>query len=165
MLFTALPLSLQHAVSPCKYYIGHKTYGFLIFILEIWFQMEYFHIVPYLDHALVFIGLTTLLLAHYIWLFRAVVWGLWGVVAPEERILLSGASALGRERAGLSCIGPVSQLTVRPVSPPPCTVHVTMSPPPYIVRVTMSCQICGVLSDAQKFPVGCTVHVTVSNLS
>ena len=64
--------------------------------------------------------------------------------------------------------GPVSdrfQTSVRPV-PDQCLLphaqsrsHVTVSPPPSTVHVIMSCQICGVMSDAQCH-FGCTGALT-----
>ena len=58
---------------------------------------------------------------------------------------VTAAGSLGRELAY------PHQTGFRPVSPPPCTVHVTVSTPPmHSPCHHVACQICGVMSDAQK---------------
>ena len=83
------------------------------------------------------------------------------VAVTRKKGTSSGGGTLGRERAGLSCIGPVSdrfQTSVRPVSdrfqtsfrPVPCRMHspchsvmsVAQSMLSCHVRCTVSCRIC-----------------------
>ncbi|CAD7948926.1 unnamed protein product [Amoebophrya sp. A120] len=77
LLFTAaIPLSLQHAVSPMKYcgHHGESAYGFVITLLELWYQFEFFHILPHLRHWVPIMGMCMLTFAHWWWLARQLAW-------------------------------------------------------------------------------------------
>lgn len=82
-LIIALPLCGQHAAAIVKY-ASHQVYGGLIVLLEVWFQCEFFNLLPHLRSVVPFVGLTSVMVAHYMWLANAVVFGLWNVIAPEE---------------------------------------------------------------------------------
>ncbi|CAD7958279.1 unnamed protein product [Amoebophrya sp. A120] len=73
LLTAAIPLSLQHAVSPLKYQ-STRIHGALLTLLEVWYQFEFFHILPQLRHWVPVMGLCMLTFAHWWWLARQLVW-------------------------------------------------------------------------------------------
>ncbi|CAD7942359.1 unnamed protein product [Amoebophrya sp. A25] len=69
----ALPLALQHAVSFVKYIDhGHGAYVFALLVLEIWYEFEFFFILPLVDHVVPLAGLCMVTIAHWLWTFRIV---------------------------------------------------------------------------------------------
>eukprot|EP00392_Amoebophrya_sp_AT5.2_P001744 g1746.t1 len=83
MLTVAVPLALQHAVSPLKY--GNEAvYGGVLLVLEVWYQCEFFQLLPHIRHWVPLLGLWMLVTAHWLWLANQVIVGIVSLFVDKE---------------------------------------------------------------------------------